>query len=186
MYFSVGYPLGFEKTNDESWKYRNRIEIKGEYVFLDFVATVVWGFLDANKSENEALKEVEKVLADMDGFSHEPSEVVPKVLEDLVESNLIIHAKSVEELFEKIKDFKIVRSGFPYFDIDVMAELGKHIPTIDDNHVSNLQYSIWREAGAVKTLDEIYNEKFLDISISDFINEIHDLRDKGLLNFYLV
>lgn len=180
MFFSVGYPMGWYKTS-EAPKYRNRIEFNGKFVMLDIFSTTIWIALNiSNSSESLAIQEIKEMLAE-EGTIIQNDTLIPNCIDELIEDGAVIRADTNEEFFYKIKDFKVIRNGFPEFEHEAMTNFQELKSIIDKSPVSDLQLDIWRKANGVNTLEQILKENFATMTISDFMDNVIYLRDETLI-----
>ena len=183
MYIAVGYSLGwFEIKADEIYDLENKIEVCNKFVMLDHIIMNIWTGIDPSKSESVTIQEFDKLL---EKFTNNPKRYTAQTaLEILIEKGLVIRANSNEELFDYLRNFKVIRNGVPHFDHGAMATRQEFKPVIISSepiHVSNLQLDIWREANGIKTFEQIYREKFSYMELSVFLDSIFYLKKECLL-----
>jgi len=159
MYFNVGYPLGFAKKGDNPVD--NCIfELQNRDVKIGAFELILW--FQASSFVGEV-----------------PSDRL-KSLDVLIEHGVIIKADSNEELYEKTKDFKLIRQGLP-----ALSGGSEPIPTISIGltftNLSLRQIAIWRMANGSRTLKEIYDYFKEIVSLHLFMDEIVLLKKEMLI-----
>ena len=189
LYFSVGYPLGYYKTS-ETELFSNEVEFKGKSVMLEQYLHIVWGVCRFNtrKSDDSVIEEIEKYLETTGCFTSKQDKEVQNMLKTLIERGVVIHVESNEELFDSVKDFRVIRHGFAECDHEAMVKANELIliplmfVTSEPTPISDVQLDIWRKANGLKTLEQIFNESFSDMTVSIFIENILYLQDESLIS----
>ena len=179
MYLRVGRPIGWANTSVEE-EGIIKLEFHDKYIMLDSVLYCIWLTMCGTDADEEAIRQIDEVLKQLEQGGKvakaEDRKPTIDILSGMMGQNVAYHADSNSEMYRLIKGFKIVRNGFANIDTDAMAnsKVIKHTIVLIDNYitVSDVQMMIWQQSNGTKTLEQIYNENFSDMNVSDFMNNL--------------
>jgi len=187
VYFRVGNPLGYYKDPDLETAHLFKVEVCDEFVMICAVfGFTSWTNLKTYKSDDDTIQEVAKAITEL-GYAWKNDKAPLLNMQRLVKKGVAIHASSNEELFDKIRNFRVCRNGFPSFDIESMinaCELKPVLEFADIMPVSELQMEIWRNADSTRTFEQIYYEAFSDIALTDYMENVIHVNNEGAIYIF--
>jgi hypothetical protein len=185
MYFSVGYPLGFNKLNNTSEpEYGISIEIKSVIVQLSAIQSIIYNHILTSEKQN--YKATEAVKNAMASIGIKNSDFQETVIE-LVNLGAVYDINSDENFLKQLGGFKIFRQGAANIIAADLKESDIIQPCIQHNNIdipiTDFQLEIWRKANGSNTINDIYLNHFSSYKLSNFIHGIRFLKSTSSVIF---